>query len=68
MWQRARGTSRDNGYPYYKHVPDCDICRGADRIEVLEVALHEARGWNWLDDDMPADVIESMDNVLEPTP
>jgi len=32
-WQRAKGTSRDNGYPYCKHVPDCDICQAADRIE-----------------------------------
>jgi hypothetical protein len=33
MWQRAVGTTRDNGYPYYKHVPDCDICRSADLLE-----------------------------------
>ena len=38
IWQRAKGTSRDNGYPYHKHVPDCDICQGADRIDELENA------------------------------
>lgn len=33
MWQRSQGTSRDNGYPYHKHQPDCDICRSADLLE-----------------------------------
>lgn len=36
IWQRRKGTSRDNGYPYRKHVQDCDICQGADRIAELE--------------------------------
>ena len=34
-WQRSQGTERDNGYPYHKHFPDCDICRSADLIERL---------------------------------
>ena len=38
-WQRAHGTSRDNGYPYHKHVPDCDICRSADLLEAYGNAL-----------------------------
>ncbi len=33
IWQRAKGTDRDNGYPYHKHLPDCDICRSADMLE-----------------------------------
>ena len=33
MWHQAKGTSRDNGYPYHKHLPDCEICRTADLLE-----------------------------------
>lgn len=40
-WQRAKGTSRDNGYPYHKHVPDCDICQGADKIDKLQAQIKE---------------------------
>lgn len=36
IWQREKGTVRDNGYPYYKHVPDCDICQAADHIEEMD--------------------------------
>ena len=39
IWQRDQGTNDDNGYPYHKHVPDCEICQAADRIEALEAAL-----------------------------
>ena len=40
-WQRARGTSRDNGYPYHKHAPDCEICMAADAIEALQAQVKE---------------------------
>lgn len=33
FWQRSQGTDLDNGYPYHKHLPDCDICRSAELIE-----------------------------------
>ena len=36
QWQRVQGTTDNNGYPYHKHVPDCEICQAADRIEELE--------------------------------
>ena len=35
-WQRSQGTKRDNGYPYGKHLPDCDICRSAELITQLQ--------------------------------
>jgi len=42
QWQRVQGTTDNNGYPYHKHVPDCEICQAADRIEELEAALLQA--------------------------
>jgi hypothetical protein len=41
MWQRAKGTKRDNGYPYHKHVPDCDICQAADALEAADKRIAE---------------------------
>lgn len=35
IYQRAKGTPRDNGYPEGEHVRDCDICQGALEIERL---------------------------------
>ena len=43
IWQRAQGTKRDNGYPYHKHVPDCEICRSADLIETLQTECINAK-------------------------
>jgi len=42
IWQRAKGTKSDNGYPYHKHYPDCDICRSAELIEQLQADKAEA--------------------------
>ena len=44
IWQRAQGTDRDNGYPYRKHVPDCDICRSADLLQLYGDALTDIAG------------------------
>ena len=41
IWQRTKGTKHDNGYPYHKHLPDCDICQGADEIERLQKRIRE---------------------------
>ena len=43
MWQRVKGTSLDNGYPYHKHIPDCDICQSADRLEEQDAELKQLR-------------------------
>ncbi len=39
LWQQARGTKRDNGYPYHKHLPDCTICEAAEALESLHKEL-----------------------------
>ena len=33
-------------------------------VERLKKGLHEAMGWNWLDDDMPVDVGREMQQLL----
>ena len=52
------------GYPL-----GCDLDRGirwaADRIAELEAALSEAMDWNWLDNDMPSEVVWKCRNTLE---
>lgn len=42
IWQLAKGTDRDNGYPYGEHLQDCDICQSAELIESLSRALEVA--------------------------
>ena len=54
LWQREQGTSRDNGYPYHKHLPDCDICRAADLLEQYGKALERLGDWNQIDINDPS--------------
>ena len=35
LFQRAKGTDRENDYPEGEHTRDCDICQGANEIERL---------------------------------
>ena len=35
-WWKSQGTPEDNGYPYHKHFPDCDICQAIAELERLE--------------------------------
>lgn len=42
-----------------KHINELE-----ERIEQLEKALREATGWNWLDADMPDEVVIATEAVL----
>lgn len=51
-WWKSQGTPEDNGYPYHKHFPDCDICQAIAELEQLreenaamQEALNDAPGW-----------------------